>query len=186
MLWKSYFRVTLTMNHLALHSSIYSHYSNTSVKFGRTGSFVYLEKDTVSRNFGDGLYPWMHCISICSFLPPANEVWDKVIFSVVCVKNSVQRGGSTWAGTPPRQVHPPGTGTLPGRYTPQAGTPPSRYTPWDRLAPPRSSACWEIQVTSRQFASYWNAFLLHISISWQQRISWVTATLCLFLQSVNL
>ena len=26
------------------------------------------------------------------FLPPANEVWDKVIFSEACVKNSVHRG----------------------------------------------------------------------------------------------
>ena len=26
-------------------------------------------------------------------LPPANEVWGKVIFSVACVNNSVQRGG---------------------------------------------------------------------------------------------
>ena len=27
------------------------------------------------------------------YLPPANEVWGKVIFSVACVKNSVHRGG---------------------------------------------------------------------------------------------
>ena len=27
------------------------------------------------------------------FLPPTNEVWGKVIFSEVCVKNSVHRGG---------------------------------------------------------------------------------------------
>ena len=27
------------------------------------------------------------------FLPPANEVWGKVIFSVACVKNSVHGGG---------------------------------------------------------------------------------------------
>ena len=26
-------------------------------------------------------------------LPPANEVWGKVIFSQACVKNSVHRGG---------------------------------------------------------------------------------------------
>ena len=26
-------------------------------------------------------------------LPPANEVWGKVIFSEVCVKNSVRKGG---------------------------------------------------------------------------------------------
>ena len=66
-------------------------------------------------------------------LPPANEVWGKVIFSVACVKNSVHRRGEylgrytpcgqvqprgqvhpprqvhpPWAGISPRQVHPPG------------------------------------------------------------------------------
>ena len=34
-------------------------------------------------------------ILIClTLLPPANEVWGKVIFSVECVKNSVHRGRS--------------------------------------------------------------------------------------------
>ena len=41
------------------------------------------------------------------FLPSANKVWGKVIFSVACVKNFV-RGGSTWAGTPWQVIHPPG------------------------------------------------------------------------------
>ena len=56
--------------------------------------------------------------------------WGKVIFSVACVKNSVHRG-STWAGTPPRQVHPPWPSTPPlGRYTPLGQVhPPGRYTP---------------------------------------------------------
>ena len=30
---------------------------------------------------------------VASFLPPANELWGKVIFSQACVKNSVHRGG---------------------------------------------------------------------------------------------
>ena len=30
------------------------------------------------------------------FLPPANEVWGKVIFSEACVKNSVHRAGWGW------------------------------------------------------------------------------------------
>ena len=41
-------------------------------------------------------------------LLPANEVWGKVIFSVACVKNSVQRGrvpGQVHP-QPPGQVHP--------------------------------------------------------------------------------
>ena len=33
------------------------------------------------------------------YLPPANEVWGKVIFSQVCVKNSVHRGSAwSWGG----------------------------------------------------------------------------------------
>ena len=52
-----------------------------------------------------------------TFLPPANEVWGKVIFSQACVKNSVHRGGvpgpgvsapGGWSGGVP-------SGDLPGR-----------------------------------------------------------------------
>ena len=53
---------------------------------------------------------------------------------------SVHRVGSTWAGTPPRQVHPPGWYTpspgqihppvdTPQQVHPLAGTPSRRYTP---------------------------------------------------------
>ena len=31
-------------------------------------------------------------------LPPANEVWGKLIFSEACVKNSVHRGRCAWSG----------------------------------------------------------------------------------------
>ena len=72
------------------------------------------------------------------FLPPANEVWGKVIFLHLSVILFTGGGGSTWAGTPqqvpplagtparagtPWQVHPP------GRYTPRQVHPPGRYTP---------------------------------------------------------
>ena len=44
-------------------------------------------------------------------LPPANEVWGKVIFSVACVKNSVHRGtvclSACW-DTTPQADNPPG------------------------------------------------------------------------------
>ena len=71
-----------------------------------------------------------------------------------------------WAGTPhlPGQVHPPGRYTPLGRYTPRQIHCPGRYTP-RQVAPPWSSACWEIRATSRRYASYWNAFLfLHSMI----------------------
>ena len=61
-------------------------------------------------------------------LPPANEVWGKVIFSVACVKNSVHRGGlpQCMLGYPLEQTPPPGTRHHPctvhaGRYGQQAG-----------------------------------------------------------------
>ena len=75
---------------------------------------------------------------IMGFLPPANEVWGKVIFSVACVKNSVHSGGGVCLSacwdttsvpeqTPPR-ADPPEVDktTLPpavhaGRYSQQAG-----------------------------------------------------------------
>ena len=63
-------------------------------------------------------------------LPPTNEVWDKVIFSVACVKNSVHRGvwlSACWDATPP------GPGT-PAADTPLEQTPQTRHPP--RADPP--------------------------------------------------
>ena len=67
-------------------------------------------------------------------LPPANEVWGKVIFSESCVKNSVHRGGvclsACWdtplgAGTPPgSRQHPPPGADPPGAEAPRSRTPP--------------------------------------------------------------
>ena len=81
------------------------------------------------------------CLCVETFLPPANEVWGNVIFlhlSVILFTG----GGSTWAGTPPRQVHPPGRYTpLPGqvhplgRYNPPAGTPWGGKLPWAGTPP---------------------------------------------------
>ena len=69
---------------------------------------------------------------IFSLLLPANEVWDKVIFSEACVKNSVHRGGAcswgVWSGLGGGL----GPGGLPGGQD--------------------GHCC-------RQYASYWNAFL---------------------------
>ena len=48
-------------------------------------------------------------------LPPANEVWDKVIFSQTCVKNSVYRGQDVPApggGSGPGGVPAPGGGLV--------------------------------------------------------------------------
>ena len=65
-------------------------------------------------------------------LPPANEVWGKVIFSEACVKNPVHREGgsaSVHAGIP----HPAGSRhpSPQTRHPPGAGTP----SPWTRYPP---------------------------------------------------
>ena len=82
------------------------------------------------------------------YLPLANEVWGKVIFSVVCVKNSVnRRRGSA-------SVH--------------VGIPPGSRPPWTRHPleqTPLRSTCWEIRSTSGRYASHWNVILFRI-ISW--------------------
>ena len=46
------------------------------------------------------------------FLPPANEVWGKVIFSEACVKNSVYRGVGAWSGGVPGRGVPGPRGVL--------------------------------------------------------------------------
>ena len=101
------------------------------------------------------------------FLPPANEVWGKVIFSVACVKNSVHSGGV------PGQVLPPGQVPPLGRYSPRTGTPLGRYTPGQvhplgrytsRQVHPREQRMLGNRVTSGRYASYWNAFLLKLHL----------------------
>ena len=85
--------------------------------------------------------------------------WGKVIFSVVCVKNSVHSGGVP-GQVPPGQVHlqagkPPCAGTPPGQIPPPAGIPPGRYTPL--TPPPGQVPPWSM---SGRYASYWNAFFV--------------------------
>ena len=95
----------------------------------------------------------LQCKFYNALLPPANEVWGKVIFSEACAKNSVH-GGATWAGTHPgtRYTFPPGPGTPPlvgpgtppgTRYIPQDQVhsldqvhPPTRYIPQEQVHPP--------------------------------------------------
>ena len=79
-------------------------------------------------------------------LPPANEVWGKVIFLHLSV--ILFTGGG-----------------LPGKVPTRAGTPPGRYTPRQvplRQVPPAMHA--GLRSTSGRYASYWNAFLLIISL----------------------
>ena len=101
-------------------------------------------------------------------LPPANEVWCKVIFfRCVCQEFCSQGGVPGQVPTPPRG---PGTPPAPGTHTPrdQVHTPPGTRSPRTRYNPPgsrytpfRSSACWEIRATSGRYSSYWNAFLFY-------------------------
>ena len=91
-------------------------------------------------------------------LPPANEVWGKVIFlhpSVILFTGGSTLAGTPLAGTPPKHVHTPlrqvpPAGTHPTWQVPPAGTPSLAGTP------PAVHA--GIRSTSGRYASYWNAF----------------------------
>ena len=115
----------------------------------------------------------------CSWLPPTNEVWGKVIFSVTCVKNSVHRGevclSACWdtnfpsrhSQTKHLQSRPPGTRhPLPGADTPTpwAWHPPARHPqtrhpqtrhppglgiPLDQAPGGCLSACWDTTTQTR-------------------------------------
>ena len=76
---------------------------------------------------------------VSNLLSPANEVWGKVIFREVCVKNSVHRGGGSASvhagihppsgpGTPPEQT-PPGPGNPQDQASPRTMQPPREQTP---------------------------------------------------------
>ena len=94
------------------------------------------------------------------FLPPANEVWGKVIFSEACVKNSVHGGEGVVSQHALQvvsqyalQVSSGGLQayTLGGSWGVWPGGV-SRPTPVDGYC-----RGW--------YASYWNAFLLSVSVS---------------------
>ena len=72
-------------------------------------------------------------LAILSFLslPPANEVWGKVIFSEACVILSIGGSGTPpWADTPPGPgIPPPGQTPPRDQVHPWADTPPGPGTP---------------------------------------------------------
>ena len=77
------------------------------------------------------------------------------IFIGVC-QEFCSQGGSTWAGTPPRdQVHPQ------TRYTPPLDQvhPPGTVTPPGTRFTPQRRACWQIRSMRGRYGSYWNAIL---------------------------
>ena len=108
-------------------------------------------------------YLYLYDISFPNILllPPANEIWCKVIFLVACQEFCSQ--GMLGYHTPrpgtPQIRHPP------DQAPPRPGTPRSRPPKHTRLGRhPRSrhppcSACWEIWSTSGRYASSWNAIL---------------------------
>ena len=104
------------------------------------------------------------------FLPPANEVWGKVI----SLQASVHRGGylTSSQGAVPDQFTGGGVpGQTPPRQRPHSGqTPPrTKYTP--PRADPRvhpllglSTPPADIRSTRGRYASYWNAILLLVYV----------------------
>ena len=145
---------------LGLNQKIHKRIVIASIPSNSFISMIYQIFDEISMSdMLTGLTTYIQWPLLTTNLPPANEVWGKVIFSVACVKNSVHRWG-TWAGTPlgrymPQAGTPPWAGTplgsstptgrytTPDRYTPtprqvhtpQAGTPPGQVHPQGRYTP---------------------------------------------------
>ena len=92
---------------------------------------------------------------VSKLLPPANEVWGKVKFSVDCVKNFVHSGGG---GLPQCMLgyhdHPPRDQPPPRADTPRDQDPP----------PPTGEDILGDTVTRGRYASYWNAILFIVNI----------------------
>ena len=101
----------------------------------------------------------LQCFLFCQTNYRPQRSWAKVIFSQVCVKNSVHRGGgclpqcmlgyTPQEQTPPGSRHPPGADTPLGADTPREQTPPradthpqeqthplSRHLPLEQTPPP--------------------------------------------------
>ena len=112
----------------------------------------------------------MHLISGVSVLifTGRNEVLAKVIFLHLSVIHSVHRGGEYLTRRPPDQVpNPPGPCTPPGPGTHPPGT---RYTPLGPGTPPRTrfprrATTSGIRSMISWYASYWNAFLVSIRLT---------------------
>ena len=66
---------------------------------------------------------FLHTVRL--LLPPANEVWGKVIFSQACVKNSVHREGCLLPGGGGCLLRGVPGGDLPGTTTAAGGTHPT-------------------------------------------------------------
>ena len=96
-------------------------------------------------------------------LPPANEVWGKVIFLhlfVILFTGGVPGLGGAWS----RRVPGPGGCLVPGGVPGQRGCAWSRGAWWRPPPPPG-------RLLLRPYASYWNAFLLVIKLSFIRLIS---------------
>ena len=98
-------------------------------------------------------------IFVHPFSPPANEVWDQVMFLHLSVIHSVHSGRlphCMLGYTLPRQTTPQADTTL-GRH-PQADTHLGRHPPGQ--TPP--SDAMDTVSTSGRCASYWNAYLFNL------------------------
>ena len=87
-------------------------------------------------------------------LPPAHEVWGKVIFLHLFAILFIGMLSACWDTIPP------------GQSTPQIRHPPDQATPhhpWTR--PPRRRACWEIRSKRGRYASYRNAYLFRRNLN---------------------
>ena len=106
----------------------------------------------------------LECILLLVFLPPANEVWGKVIrFTGVCLSI----GGEYLTRYPSWADTPPGTPT-PWAHTP---SPLDRHPPRADTTPPRAHTP-RIRSTRGRYASHWNANLFSSNSKKPWKSSW--------------
>ena len=92
------------------------------------------------------------CLSNCYYRPQTRFAKVMFLHMSVCPQGGVSKHADT-----------PSTGRLPSRHLP-----PGRH-PWSDI--PLRIACWEIRSTSGRYASYWNAILLQLTLSWCRRFT---------------
>ena len=118
----------------------WTHWASDERRFDRRTSIYVTRFDNIARS-----------------LPPANEVWGKVIFSEACVKNSVHMGGGCLVpgdGVPvsgrvpgPRGMSAPGGGVC------------SHEGAWSR-----GGVCSRVWSGGDAPNGYWNAFSFFIDL----------------------
>ena len=102
-----------------------------------------LRTDPPGGRHSEGRPTYSRTLHTVDFLPPANEVWGKVIFSQACVKNSVHRGGAWSRGVCSGGWVPGPRGSAQGGLP--GGDPPRTASAVGSTHPTGMHSCYQLQ-----------------------------------------